>query len=198
MVKWFDKLRNVKRRGGFLPGRFRFSSRSGVTLVELMISMLILAIVCISWLQIIGIQSARKEARRREAVERLAGMMDAFMYDKLSTENNNDKDIKVGAFYTVGMETNKLSVKRIGKTEEIIKPVFGNNESSIGYSLQIAGNPPDVTLFENWQASYFLKGKSYDYTVLWLIGKLYDHCGDPKTGGEPFFTIPVCLTLVSL
>ena len=78
MLKGFDKSGNVKRRGGFLPGRLRNASRRGVTLVELMISMLILAIVCLSWFEILSIQSAKREALRREGVERLAGMMEAF------------------------------------------------------------------------------------------------------------------------
>jgi prepilin-type N-terminal cleavage/methylation domain-containing protein len=100
MGKWFHKCGNIKHRGENLPGGFTFSSRRGVTLVELMIAMLILTIVCISWLKIIGIQSARKEARRREAVERLAGMMDAFMYEMRKGGNVG----RQGATYKIKME----------------------------------------------------------------------------------------------
>lgn len=79
MIGSFHIRSTVKRRGGILPARLRFSARRGVTLVELMISMLILTIVCLSWFEILSIQSAKREALRREGVERLAGMMEAFI-----------------------------------------------------------------------------------------------------------------------
>ncbi len=75
----FHARSDAGRRGESLPVRLRFASRRGVTLVELLIAMLILAIVCMSWFEILSIQSAKREALRREGVERLAGMMEAFL-----------------------------------------------------------------------------------------------------------------------
>lgn len=75
----FHRLVGAKRWGGSLPRRLPIMAHRGVTLVELMISMLILAIVCMSWFEILSIQSAKREALRREGVERLAGMMEAFL-----------------------------------------------------------------------------------------------------------------------
>jgi hypothetical protein len=74
----FQREIEIERRGESLPGCSRFSAKSGVTLVELMISFLILTIVCLSWFEILSIQSAKREALRREGVERLAGMMETF------------------------------------------------------------------------------------------------------------------------
>lgn len=104
MLKWFDRLGNVKRRGGFLPGRLRVAARRGVTLVELMIAMLILTIVCLSWFEILSIQSAKREALRREGVERLAGMMEAFIASFYLPDGSQaalyseDGGIKIGDF----------------------------------------------------------------------------------------------------
>ena len=184
MVKWFDKLRNVKRRGDSLPGRLRFSSRRGVTLVELMISMLILAIVCISWLKIIGIQSARKEARRREAVERLAGMMDAFMY-MIKT------DIVPNAYYHEMSENEKRCTFKIGDAS-LVYPMFNSDVSPIGYQLCVVEKKdlPKESFFKNWDVSCrYLKG-------YWLIGRLYNTSACSQSeAGNPFFELPVCLGL---
>lgn len=171
---------NVKRRGGCLPGRLRIAVRRGVTLVELMISMLILAIVCISWLQIIGIQSARKEARRREAVERLAGMMDAFMYERRASSS-----IATGS-YSVEVNTSALAISIAKDADtDVVHSVFGSDVSPIGYQLCVVaktGLERHEEFGGNWN------GK-------WLVGKLYDRNGSLGEAGKPFFTLPVCLGL---
>lgn len=186
MLKWFDRLGNVKRRGGILPGRLRNASRRGVTLVELMISMLILAIVCISWLQIIGIQSARKEARRREAVERLAGMMDAFMYCNKSTASFSEKA------YSVDVEEDQLSFKEEGN-KTLVHPIYeeldknGSRVSPVGYRLYVVkkNNLNNAVSFgDSWGS------------CKWLVGELYDcHGCSTDEAGKPFFVLPVCLGL---
>ena len=186
MVKWFDKSGNVKRRGGILPGRLRNASRRGVTLVELMISMLILAIVCILWLQIIGIQSARKEARRREAVERLAGMMDAFMYCNKSKTSFSEKE------YSIAAGTNTLEFP-VSSNKNYVYPIYeeldknGSRVSPIGYRLYVVekGNLDEAVSFgDSW-------GK-----CKWLVGELYDcHGCSTDEAGKPFFVLPVCLGL---
>ena len=180
----FHKCVDGKRRGVNLPWRLPISAHRGVTLVELMISMLILAIVCISWLQIIGIQSARKEARRREAVERLAGIMDAFLYEK---RNNQVSRITEGGYY-MAEEGMSLSFPSDGKKNHVY-PMFDSDVSPIGYRLYVSRNGNiDLSgkeLFKNWDSS-----------CRWLIGRLYDRSNcTVDEAGKPFFTLPVCLGL---
>lgn len=164
-------------RGGFLPARLRIASRRGTTLVELMISMLILAIVCIGWLEIIGIQSARKESRRREAVERLAGMMDAFIYEKLGG------GVSTSTAYHMTINGTKLSFEKDDSGTNVVHAMFADGVSPIGYQLCIVaeGDLPDKDLFYNWG------GKR------WLVGRLYNGNGNLGNVGRPFFTLPVCL-----
>lgn len=157
------------------------ANRRGVTLVELMVSMLILTIVCLAWLEIIGIQSARREARRREAVERLAGMMDAFLYrckDPKAT-------VKAGRSYKMVMNeaVQSLTFEEIGTTN-VVQALFAGDVSSIGYQLCVVakGDLPGERLFgDNWG-----RGR-------WLVGRLYERNGAVADAGKPFFTLPVCM-----
>jgi len=179
----------------------RFHQRHGVTLVELMISMLILAIVCISWLQIIGIQSARKEARRREAVERLAGMMDAFLYCNQNVKPNR---LTIGG-YKLAID-DEIGGKRIsltsykGAAANEVYPIFESGESPIGYRLSVVekANLRDeglpVELFKGWDLPLSISDKGSTVVPRWLVGKLYDHSNcSTSEAGRPFFTLPVCL-----
>ena len=52
-------------------------SRSGVTLVELMVSVLLLLIVFLGWARMNNIQAVRRESIRYAAVEKAAGFLDA-------------------------------------------------------------------------------------------------------------------------
>ena len=170
------------------------SFRRGVTLVELMIAMLILAIVCVSWLEIIGIQSARKEARRREAVERLAGMMDAFLYDQ--TLNNSgivsvNKKTK-GRSYTTGIYSLSLNGNDLDvKTVSDVQPMYEDGSSPIGYLLRVV---PKTELEDNLKFGNGWVNKS-SKSYYWLVGELYNHHGEIASAGKPFFTLPVCLGL---
>ena len=182
----FRRQDAAERRGGFLPARSRIAARSGVTLVELMISMLILAIVCIAWLQIIGIQSARKEARRREAVERLAGIMDAFMYEKRGASS-----IATGS-YSVEMRLDGLSIYSTKDADtNTVHLVFADGVSPIGYQLLVCSRKSDANLRRcaGWDPPP--RGAEPS----WLVGKLYDRNGSLSEAGKPFFTLPVCLGL---
>ena len=163
-----------------IPAFHRSGSRRGVSLVELMIAMLILAIVCIGWMQIIGMKSARKEARRREAVERLAGMMDAFLY-----ERKNDAE---EGCWRVEIDGNRLSI--LPGDSGTVRPVFGEEESSVGYRLEVVtmDGLDDAGMFSGWD-------REGDKMGLWLVGRLYDNNGALADCGYPFFTLPVCLGL---
>lgn len=148
-----------------------------MTLVELMISMLILTIVCTAWLEIIGIQSAKKEARRREAVERLSGMMDAFLYLK----GGSEQPVGCGSYYVIS-SFNNLEIK-VGDAS-VAYPMFADGASPIGYRLSVVqkGNLPDADGFEGWSEN-----------SRWLVGQLYSQNGTTNDVGNPFFTLPVCL-----
>lgn len=147
-----------------------------MTLVELMISMLILTIVCTAWLEIIGIQSAKKEARRREAVERLSGMMDAFAYLKRS-----ERPLAYGSYY-VTSSFNNLEIK--GGDASVAYPMFADGASPIGYQLRVVtkSDLPRANGFEGWSSG-----------SRWLVGQLYSQNGTTNDVGSPFFTLSVCL-----
>lgn len=171
-----------KRRGDNLPVRLRFAARRGLTLIELLIAMMVLAITCVSWLKIIGIQSARKEARRREAVERLAGMMDAFMYvKKTGTQEGSWRQVSLDPLV-------------FDKTAKISEPI--EDLSPIGYRICVVKNlkylsaADNEALFEGHAGSF-----AGDWqTKKWLVGMLYNNDGaTEKEAGKPFFVLPVCL-----
>ena len=171
------------RRGDSLPGRLRLSARRGVTLVELLISMLILAIVCIAWLQIIGIQSARKEARRREAVERLVGMMDAFLYV------NRRGGVDSGSYrMLMANDGERVSFVQDDGTNAVHR-VFDGDVSPIGYQLRLVNmvDVPHGELFSGWTP--YGRGAS----CRWLVGSLYERSGEVDDAGSRFFCLPVCM-----
>ena len=178
MVKRFHSHNKGKRRGDCLPARLRFVARRGVTLVELLVAMLILTIVCTAWLEIIGIQSARKEARRREAVERLAGMMDAFMY-----EQKNIANVSAGGYYMVDNGNGRISFQ---KTSQVM-PVFEEDVSPIGYHLRVvtSADPLVNDTLAAWGTAW--GGKN------WLVGLLYDRTDVETNPGNEFFKLPVRL-----
>lgn len=176
-IRRFHRSDRSERRGEDLPARLRFSARRGVTLVELMIAMLILALVCISWLEIIGIQSARKEARRREAVEQLAGMMDAFTYAKKTS-----MDIAPGQYYYKNETANVFEF--VDGDANQVYPLFGGDESPIGYQLCIV----------DWSGLSGLgvsAGNTWGDLHGWLVGRLYERSGTRTEAGKPFFTVAV-------
>lgn len=155
------------------------ANRRGMTLVELMVSMLILTIVCLAWLEIIGVQSARRESRRREAVERLSGMMDAFLYE-----------YRIGPFdpgksYKMVMNESVHSLTFEGtKTTNVVHALFDADISSIGYQLCVVKKtdiPRERQFGDNWGSG------------CWLVGRLYERNGAVAEAGKPFFTLPVCM-----
>ena len=160
--------------GGATGGR----ARRGVTLVELMVSMLILTVVCLAWLEIVGVQSARREARRREAVERLAGMMDAFLYEKRSG------GVGTGGYRMEMHAASGTLAFHPDAGTNTVHALFDPAVSPVGYQLCVvtqAGLPADARP-TGWAAAH-----------RWLVGRLYDGNGPVREVGRPFFTLPVCL-----
>lgn len=138
--------------------------------------MLILTIVCTAWLEIIGIQSAKKEARCREAVDRLSGMMDAFCYLK-----GSGQPVAYGSYYITN-SFNNLVVN--GGDATLVYPMFRDEVSPIGYQLRVVRKRdlPDADGFEGWSTG-----------SRWLVGQLYSQNGITNDVGNPFFTLSVCL-----
>ena len=142
--------------------------------------MLILTIVCIAWLQIIGIQSARKEARRREAVERLAGVMDAFMYKYKQSS-------PAEGVYAMSMQGgNVIDFMKDASTNDV-HALFDGDISPVGYQLSVVPQSQlqDADKFgNNWGGRR------------WLVGRLYNRSNcTVDDAGRPFFTLPVYLGL---
>jgi hypothetical protein len=163
--------------------------------VELLVSMLILATVCIAWLQIIGIQSARREARRREAVERLSGMMDAFMYHYRTGRNDLTGASVQNGFYRMELDSSTSSLDFSLADRKIANPMFDAGVSPIGYQLAVVKKSE---LERNGKSSYWNEtmGRGTAGVPRWLVGKLYDESGDISDGvSKPFFTLQVCLGL---
>lgn len=167
--------------------------------------MLILTLVCVAWLEIIGIQSARKEARRREAVERLAGMMDAFMCDSVMDASNvfiKKGGKNGGTTYQTGcyrIKNGLLKFEKVIDSDEIL-PMYetalssgGLGESPIGYRLRIMekSSLDNASEFgDNWRTKNKKCGTFESY---WLVGELYDYNGKRDPDRKPFFILPVCV-----
>ena len=159
--------------------------------------MLILTLVCVAWLEIIGIQSARKEARRREAVERLSGMMDAFMSDSLMAKEAakifsiNKKTKK--KTYTCGyyrLNSSSLVIDNANPAEII--PLYENEISPIGYRMRLL----KTTDLDN-KSEYGSNWTDYERSSAgyWLVGELFDHNGKKEDHWKPFFTLSAFLGL---
>ena len=99
----------------------------GYSLVEFLVAMLILALVSLSWLTIAQVQSANRESYRREAVERLAGMMDVISSMKLT--KNDVRSGKVAWRFDEGQPC-KADLK-------VVNPLFNLTDSSIGYRIRV-------------------------------------------------------------
>ena len=130
--------------------------------------MLILTLVCVAWLEIIGIQSAKKEARRREAVERLAGMMDAFIY-----QYQDPYDLDLGDYEFNWNPPNRMFIKDPGSSLGV-HSMFGKDVSPIVYRISVVeqSDLPNEGFFGNrWNPDHW-----------WLVGRLYNQSEDAVKG----------------
>jgi len=164
----------------------RIDARRGVSLVELMISMLILVFVTVTWMKLIGAQSARRESFRREAVERLAGMMDAFLLEK----RNEFTSLGTGGYRLV-KTGDEISFTKDASSQEVHE-VFEERESAspIGYRLQVVTKDglANASKFGSaWSAT-----DDPDKQCKWVVGSLYDRV-DEVTEKDRFFTLQACL-----
>lgn len=156
----------AKRRGGDLPARLRFSCRGGHTLVELLIGFLILTFVCMSWFEIMGAQNWTKESARREAVEQLHGMMDAFV-DIVGGEYTTERT------YVISFSGNAGPVFAM-KGLDYVSSLGLESSSSIGYRLYLEQAPVSAARDTGSRRNYWGGPRGDRY---WLCGELYDECG---------------------
>lgn len=170
-----------------------------------MIGFLILTIICISWFTIAQIQSAKKEALRRESVERLAGMMDAFTENSIwntALVKSGRKPIGVSWWFNEEkFQFETCDINLVSKMFESDKVWNSDSEmwedellSPIGYRLHILQLKDLPKEYPSEKASYYSGWSTSAYV---LIGELYDNNGnrnDPDVG-KPFCTFKMFLGL---
>ena len=140
---------------------------SGYSLVEFLVAMLILALVSLSWLTIAQVQSANRESYRREAVERLAGMMDVASMHGVAAGTS-------WCFNADGLLTSCDSARTVNQ-------LFDPAESTLGYRLRVkkVSDVQDDLIVQdtggNAQELDFLL--SYYKPAPVLIGELFEKSG---------------------
>lgn len=138
----------------------------GYSLVEFLVAMLILALVSLSWLTIIQVQSANRESYRREAVERLAGMMDV-----ISQQGFNSQYASGTSWFFNKGKPNKTNSR-------IVNPVFEPTESSLGYRIRIkqSSEASDLVSYKNIAEDDSEAGVLAKNSPV-LIGELFEQSG---------------------
>jgi prepilin-type N-terminal cleavage/methylation domain-containing protein len=94
-LKEFPSFPNLRDPRGFSA---RVAQKNGFTLVELLVSTLILVIVATGWFTIMNATSPYREAQRRAAIEVAAGVLDTFFPDP-NPENDETKTYKKLGYY---------------------------------------------------------------------------------------------------
>lgn len=139
----------------------------GYSLVEFLVAMLILALVSLSWLTIIQVQSANRESYRREAVERLAGMMDVISQQGFKSQYASG----TSWFFSKGKPTPQTNGR-------IVNPVFEPIESSLGYRIRIkqSSEASDLISYKNIAEDDSEAGVLAKNSPV-LIGELFEQSG---------------------
>lgn len=156
-----------------------------MSLVELLVSILVIVIIFISWLRISNFQAIRKESLRREAIECAAGYLDFMSLKGYLASSGSRK------FYRISFNdvTKVYSATEVtDNTTPMPYPLFGEDEP-IGYVLDLVRNTGQYALGHSgaWPAN-----------GSWAVIRLYDrhsHAGG-KDGlaaleDQPFSTMSV-------
>ena len=161
-----------------------------------MIGFLIMTIICISWFTIAQIQSAKKEALRREAVERLSGMMDAFTEYSIWSDAINNANDPVGCSWWFDEERIQFKERGFNLVSKMFEsePVWDSDRrrwkleaiSPIGYRLYITSLGDYIAESRFHRRDDYLNWSDTDYV---LVGELYDRNGDIR---EVDFPSPFC------
>ncbi|MDD5706169.1 MAG: type II secretion system protein [Kiritimatiellae bacterium] len=162
------------------------ATRCGSTLVELLVSMLILVIVFIGWLNICNFQAIRKESLRRLAVEKAAGYLDIMASSGKSVD-----------FWEISFDGGQYKiVKKNNNAQEDGTPVWPrpmfDSSEPIGYVLEVINNYPGQP--HGSASGQWPNGSS------WAVIRLYDQHGtglknpdfvETTTGEKPFSTMSI-------
>lgn len=152
-------------------------ARSGLTLVELLVALVISCIVFSAWMNICNIQAVRKESLRFEAVERAAGILDMVNLDKFL--NKSPKQGYYSLPVPFDLNTGKLNLLS-GADQNWVWPLFMNQDPArfpIGYRIRvdISGETGD-----DWEDG------------VWVFVELYDrHSAMDVEAGSSFCILKV-------
>ena len=152
-------------------------TRSGVSLVEMMVSVLLLFIVFCSWAAMNNIQAVRKESLRYAAVEKAAGMLDA-MVEKQSFEGGK---LFRGACYKVTEEGKFQRTVMDGKPgSETLYPLWPDDPSAPIYYKIVLTNVSGTSAWTNgtWGVvSLYSPVSGGRMTQFWEVRMLVDTTG---------------------
>lgn len=139
------------------------AATGGFSLIELMVSTLILVIIFVGWIKICGFQAIRKESLRREGAEKAAGFLDVMVASDVSE-----------GFYRIAFTTNQ-SYEISSSPARMVQPLFGESDP-VGYVLEVERRLAS----HNWPEAD------------WAIARLYDEHGvETNVAGRPFSVMSV-------
>ena len=156
------------RRSPFTGLRDLRDFRSGETLVEVMVSILLLFIIFCSWAAMNNVQAVRKESFRYAAVEKAAGILDAMV----AKDSFSDGKARPGFCYRLD-DNGKLcrTGRTSDKTATEIHPLWPENgDSTVGYRIFAEQESGD----SGWTNG------------TWGVVSLYSSLSRPSTEQRPF------------
>ncbi len=143
----------------------RRGARSGVTLVELLVCTLLLAIVFCCWAAMNNIQGVRRESLRYAAVEKAAGILDLAAGMELKTQSQGPR------FYELNESKGELEDQNGKEGDDAVRALWSGQ--TIGYRLWAENR--------GWGG-----GARYAWTNgTWAVICLYDTLSDAD-GQKPF------------
>lgn len=148
----------------------RGGGRSGASLVELCVAMLLLAIVFAGWVRMNNIQAVNKESLRYAAIEKAAGMLEAIEADDIPGKRSKQN----GMYLRIGDDGAVSQVKE--SPETAVMPLLGE-EVPIGYQIRVAQG--------------VVEGSRWGDESLWLVCDLFDFYGERQAGAQPFTSLHV-------
>lgn len=154
-------------------GRNACGPRSGASLVELCVAMLLVFIVFVGWVRMNNIQAVNKESLRYAAVEKAAGMLEAVDYYKLS-EGAYDYD---GTFLEI-LPSGEIAETPSDALRDTVLPLF-DREIPIGYQCHVIENAVEDSSHSKWGSS------------AWVVMDLFDYVGESDGMARPFASVRI-------
>jgi len=153
----------------------RWLRRSGFSLVELMVSTLVIVIIFVGWLKIANFQAIRKESLRRAAIETAAGYLDVMVeLGGLPNKTYRIEWIEESSAF----EQEPLN----GQDRDQVQPMYGESDP-IGYHIKVT---PSVA------AGLAHDGAWIEGGGRWAVIRLYDKHGvSTNDAGRAFSTMSV-------